>query len=208
MQTVQTHLSLKEKHRQERENLILQAANEAFHEKGYHETSIDEIAARVGIAKGTVYLHFPGKEDLLIAIFLRDAHTFLEGMNAAIESHPTPDTQIEAICKLMRTGLHHKHAHLVSSVYNDTDLKNLFAKKGGQLTELWQAIVSRITLILEEGKKTGVFDASIPTKIMVVAFFNIFSPKGVAHLMASEEMSSEEIEAYLTRIYLNGITAK
>ena len=56
MQPVTAPRSLKEKQRQEREALILQAAEEVLMEKGYHETSIDEIAARVGIAKGTVYL--------------------------------------------------------------------------------------------------------------------------------------------------------
>lgn len=54
--------SLKEKQRKERELLILEAAEEVMIEKGYHETSMEEIAARVGIAKGTVYLHFPSKE--------------------------------------------------------------------------------------------------------------------------------------------------
>ncbi len=56
-------LSLKERQRREREELILQVAEEVLLEKGYYEASIDEIAARVGIAKGTVYLHFASKED-------------------------------------------------------------------------------------------------------------------------------------------------
>ena len=50
MQPVTAPRSLKEKQRQEREELILQAAEEVLAEKGYYETSIDEIAARVGIA--------------------------------------------------------------------------------------------------------------------------------------------------------------
>lgn len=53
------HTSLKEKQREERRTLILQMGEEVLMEKGYYEASIDEIAARVGIAKGTVYLHFP-----------------------------------------------------------------------------------------------------------------------------------------------------
>src|SRR5579859_1800817 len=72
-----TPRSLKEKQRQERENLILQAAEEVLLEKGYHETSMDEIAARVGIAKGTLYLHFARKEDLIFALLERELHTVL-----------------------------------------------------------------------------------------------------------------------------------
>src|SRR5581483_8243141 len=61
-------LSLKERQRQEREQLILRAARELLMERGYHDMSIDEIAERVGISKGTVYLHFASKEDLVLAL--------------------------------------------------------------------------------------------------------------------------------------------
>jgi TetR/AcrR family transcriptional regulator, fatty acid metabolism regulator protein len=59
--------SLKDRQRKERERLILDAAEELLAEKGYHEMSIDEIAARVGVSKGAVYLHFSSKEELLLA---------------------------------------------------------------------------------------------------------------------------------------------
>ncbi|HEY4389380.1 MAG TPA: helix-turn-helix domain-containing protein, partial [Ktedonobacteraceae bacterium] len=67
----QPRLSLREKQRQEREELILQTAEEVLFEKGYYNTSMDEIAARVGIAKGTLYHHFVRKEDLVYALFER-----------------------------------------------------------------------------------------------------------------------------------------
>src|SRR5258708_30382160 len=78
MQQAINHRSLKERQRQEREDLILQAAEEILTEKGYYETSMDEIAARVGVAKGTLYLHFPGKEDLVFALFNREVETFTQ----------------------------------------------------------------------------------------------------------------------------------
>src|SRR5579863_2249574 len=80
MQTSHTPVtSLKEKQRREREELILQAAEEVFQEKGYYEASMDEIAARVGIAKGTIYTHFPGKEELVIELFNRSMQRLLDG---------------------------------------------------------------------------------------------------------------------------------
>src|ERR1700694_4233456 len=84
MQPLTAPRSLKEKQRQEREALILQAAEEVLTEKGYYETSVDEIAARVGIAKGTVYLHFPRKEDLVIAILERNTQRLLELVEATV----------------------------------------------------------------------------------------------------------------------------
>ena len=85
MQPTTAPRSLKEKQRQEREALILQAAEEVLMERGYHETSIDEIAARVGIAKGTVYLHFPSKEDLVVAIFERDMQQLLQYIDLTMD---------------------------------------------------------------------------------------------------------------------------
>ncbi len=44
---------------------ILQAASDLFVESGYRKTSVDKVARRAGIAKGTVYLYFKSKVDLL-----------------------------------------------------------------------------------------------------------------------------------------------
>ncbi|MCS7299785.1 MAG: TetR/AcrR family transcriptional regulator [Spirochaetia bacterium] len=45
---------------------IIKSAIELFAGKGFHETKVDEIAERSGVAKGTIYLYFSSKEDLLV----------------------------------------------------------------------------------------------------------------------------------------------
>src|SRR5688500_20363035 len=47
---------------------LLQAALELFVEKGFSATRSEEVAARAGVAKGTLYLYYPSKEDLLKAV--------------------------------------------------------------------------------------------------------------------------------------------
>src|SRR6202140_6018793 len=89
--------SLKEKQRQEREELILQAAEEVLAEKGYYETSVDEIAARVGIAKGTVYLHFPSKEDLVIAIVMREIKHLIAEIEEIASIEGSAQSKLELI---------------------------------------------------------------------------------------------------------------
>jgi AcrR family transcriptional regulator len=69
---------LKERQRAEREVYILEAAEAVLAEKGHHDASMDEIAARVGVAKGTLYLHFPSKDDLVVALFARELSEFRE----------------------------------------------------------------------------------------------------------------------------------
>jgi len=69
-----------------------------------HETSMDEIAVRVGIAKGTVYLHFPSKEDLVLAIFERSVRKLFEGVEASIASETTTRAKMEAVLRFMYGG--------------------------------------------------------------------------------------------------------
>lgn len=48
---------------------LIASARELFGERGYVETSVDEVVARAGVTKGAVYHHFEGKEGLFIAVF-------------------------------------------------------------------------------------------------------------------------------------------
>ena len=47
---------------------IIKAATKLFAEQGYQQTTIAEIAREVGLAEGSIYEHFRGKEDLLLTI--------------------------------------------------------------------------------------------------------------------------------------------
>ncbi len=207
MQTTSTHnLSLKEKQRREREELILQAAEDVFQEKGYYDASMDEIAARVGIAKGTIYTHFPGKEELLVAIFDRNMQRFLEGVDAISATEQTPRAKLEAILQFIYTRLYTRQTHLLSIMYNGVDLKRMVVEKSNCVREHWSSLVSRISQLLEEGKAMGEFDSSIPTKVMMFSFLSLFSPKTYDHLLLGEDFTPEELIQYLRRIYFNGIT--
>src|SRR3954447_601704 len=68
MSTQSPQSTMREKLRQKRTELILETAEEILSKKGYHATSMDEIAAQTGVAKGTLYQHFPTKEDLFFAL--------------------------------------------------------------------------------------------------------------------------------------------
>ncbi|MDQ7785289.1 MAG: TetR/AcrR family transcriptional regulator [Desulfomonilaceae bacterium] len=64
---VEREAKKRKKHKDARTS-ILQAALEEFSEKGYHASTIDSIAERAGIAKGTVYRYFNTKEGLFTAL--------------------------------------------------------------------------------------------------------------------------------------------
>jgi len=89
--------ALKERQRAERAELILDAAEEVFAEKGYHDAAIEEIAARVGISKGAIYLHFASKEALLEAWFARQIARFLAMVDDATAEATTVRERLERI---------------------------------------------------------------------------------------------------------------
>ncbi len=51
-----------------RKKKIIQVATQLFSEKSYHDVTIDEVATKAGIAKGTIYLYFESKERLYLEI--------------------------------------------------------------------------------------------------------------------------------------------
>ena len=59
---------------------ILEAALRLFSSKGFHDTTMEEVANAAGVAKGTIYLYFQSKEHLLLAL-KRD---FMQGLTDAV----------------------------------------------------------------------------------------------------------------------------
>ncbi|MFB2539593.1 MULTISPECIES: TetR/AcrR family transcriptional regulator [unclassified Acinetobacter] len=78
-------LSFKQKMMIERENLIIQTVNHLLATKGYDAMTVDEIADTVGIAKASLYRHFPSKEALGMAALvdiMDKARQEIEQLNA------------------------------------------------------------------------------------------------------------------------------
>lgn len=63
------------------------AALELFVEKGFAASRLDEIAARAGVSKGTVYLYFSSKEDLFKAVVREGVVPRIAAAEKLVESH-------------------------------------------------------------------------------------------------------------------------
>jgi AcrR family transcriptional regulator len=66
---------------------LLAAALELFVERGYAATRLEDVARRAGVSKGTVYLYFPGKEDLFKAVVREGLVPLLERGEAMVAQH-------------------------------------------------------------------------------------------------------------------------
>lgn len=55
-------------YKEEARNRILESASQVFTEKGYRQATMDDVAKKLGVSKGALYLYFAGKEELFEAI--------------------------------------------------------------------------------------------------------------------------------------------
>ncbi len=77
---------------EDREVRLLEAAAELFARHGYDKTTIDDVARRAGVSKGSVYLAFEGKQQLFEAMLLTQMRAFSEAWLAAVRAHPRGGT--------------------------------------------------------------------------------------------------------------------
>ncbi len=83
-----------------REDAIVSAVNRLLAEKGFEAMTVDEVAAEVGIAKASLYKHFPSKEDLAAAAMVRvmeRARAFLDAREADTAARPIE--QLRAVAR-------------------------------------------------------------------------------------------------------------
>ncbi len=79
--------------REEKREAVLQAAAQAFAENGYYKTSLDSIAARLGVTKPTLYYYARSKDDLISAIADRALLQIMEAFESDGQAPALPQLQ-------------------------------------------------------------------------------------------------------------------
>ena len=72
-----------------RRDHLLKTAERLFQRDGYRATGIDRILAESGVAKMTLYKHFPSKEDLILAVLRGRSARWRDGMEQAVARRAT-----------------------------------------------------------------------------------------------------------------------
>jgi AcrR family transcriptional regulator len=135
----------------ERRSELTREAARLFAEKGYHGTSIGDIAAAMGVQKGSVYAHIASKQDLLWEIASEGASAF----HAALDAVPEDAAAIDRI----RLALH-GHLRVVSE---QLDVATVFTREWRYLDdERRVAFIAerrryeeRIRELFREGRDSG-----------------------------------------------------
>lgn len=76
-------VSHREQQREAKRNAVLQAAAQLFNERGFHATSLDDIAARLNVTKPTLYYYVKNKDEILLQCVSKGLEMMLEGIAAS-----------------------------------------------------------------------------------------------------------------------------
>lgn len=83
---------------------ILAAAQELFRERGYAQTSIEDISAAAGVGVRTIYLHFRSKAAIMLAYFDGWLDAFVDAVRARPVDEPVVDTVRAALAAMTDAG--------------------------------------------------------------------------------------------------------
>ena len=139
-----------------RRTQILDAARRLFLTKGYEATTIEDVLTAVGIAKGTLYHHFPGKEAILDAIVLRTVDAIVQRAQAAADGPQPATTRFLAVVGAARAP--QEDIELAQQIRATGNLRlHVLA-----MTETWTRLVPILTRLVEEGAAAGELSTTDP----------------------------------------------
>jgi TetR/AcrR family transcriptional regulator len=100
----------RQQHHELNRNQLLDAAEEVFGAKGFHATTLKEVADLAEFSVGSVYSFFPSKDELFLQIFLRRGAELLPAMEAIVEGDDPPLDRLHALVDL-EVGFFREHRH-------------------------------------------------------------------------------------------------
>lgn len=194
---------VEEAERETRKQAILNAAAEIFHRKGYHATSIQDIAEEVGMLKGSLYYYIDSKNELLVEI-LNDVHEQAFGLLQEVRDSdiPAPERLRDFVvrhaiyCATHLTGMG-VYLHEYKAVEGPARLKVI------EMRDRYEMVLRELIVA---GQAEGSFrpdaDPQLATKLvlgMINWLYHWYSPGG--------RLSPEQIGQAMADMVLRGLEA-
>lgn len=181
---------------------ILNAATLLFSEKGFHATSIQEVADRSHVSKGTIYTYFSSKEDLLLSIFEFFQENIRNHLEEAFSSNlPVMEKYVKQIQILLSESLKYKaffkmqhREQLISSH------KAIQAYLRRSRLDQFKWYESMLREVYGEAIEPYVPDFCILLDSLVTGFLRII-------MLEAELASTEEVARYITKRVDNMVQA-
>lgn len=140
-----------QKNKSEKYNKILNSAGAVFAEYGFYKATIAQIAARAGVADGTLYLYFKNKDDILYQFISFKTDLVFKKMHAAVEKGQNAEDKLRNLIQ----------CHL-EEFQNDKNMAIIFQSEVRYLRDIESQIkdISKMYLdllsdIIEQGQTEG-----------------------------------------------------
>lgn len=178
-------------------DLILDAVDLLLARFGYGKMSVDDVARQVGIGKGTIYLHFPSKEELVLAHIDRIAETVIRKLQELADSSDSVDRRLRRMLVLRVLHRFDGVAHYSQS------LGDLLSSVRAPLLLRRRAHFEKEAAVFEgvlrEGARLGSLDCPDPltTSLVLIQSTNSLLP---FNLSVRELGRREELEDQVGRI--------
>ena len=134
-----------------RRNELTRQAARLFAERGYHGTSIGDLAEAMGVQKGSLYAHISSKQDLLYETMLEGARAFHAGLDAIPDGLPVT----EKIRLALRSHLRVVSAQLDVATVFVREWRYLEEERREEILEERRRYEDRIRALFREGRDLG-----------------------------------------------------
>ena len=200
----------KEREFTRREEEILHAALSLFNRDDWQAVTIEEVAQASEIGKGTIYKHFPSKEDIYARLALNFNRKLLERLRAI---DPTLDVlgRLRAVIRVFwDTHLESQEYHrLVQYCEREDFRRNISEGTREEIRQLDAEFGDLVTSLVEQGRREGVFNGSQSPPMMM--FGAQAALIGAIKLVRGEckqmvQASPEEFLEEITEFILAGLT--
>jgi AcrR family transcriptional regulator len=171
-----------------RHQQILDAAYEVFNQVGFHAATIDQIAERAELAKGTIYIYFKSKEELYFSLLLNGQAILIDMLNDMAKRKPAPEQLLgEMATTLFRFYSEHTSYFRIFMVMHQEDMQaKMSAELSQQINEQATTILNHLSDQIQGAVDAGAFDTASPWHVANILWGSFL---GIAQLaMAREQL--------------------
>ena len=159
-------MSAQEKRKKEKENKrnnILKAARKLFFDRGFKAVTVDSIAAKAGVSKGSIYLYFDSKEEIYAQVLIADN---IEGHKNLLyfdsKDSPAEELLLEYSQRYVNNFLNDKELFRILMTFMlQTEQMNLTPQQNAELIRTTNDNIKFISGILQKGINEGTFSPTI-----------------------------------------------
>ena len=159
-------LPLKERQYQLRETAIVEAMYDLLARQGYAATSMDDVAAQLGISKATLYQHFKSKAELALRVIVQQ----IEAAAADIRSLDPTLPALERVRRSLQAGIRRRATLGAAQVQLPTEL---YADPAFKAAE--RQVAQAGSALIQEAQRAGDIRADLPPMLINEFISNIFN---------------------------------